>query len=201
MSRIIAGCLLALSLVLGSGVAAHAGEIEDYAPYQPQTKCSPKPKAGTVVLSRWVHRRFGGGDGYISRSCRSGGTSEHKEGRAWDWPLSATRKRDRQTARAFMEFVFAADKHGNEDAKARRMGIMYIIWNDHMYSAWNGFEKRDYQSSSCKKLSRCSASLRHRNHVHISLSRKGGRGMTSWFEGRVEGNPAPEEQPEEPSEG
>ena len=30
------------------------------------------------------------------------------------------------------------------------MGIMYIIWNDHMYSAWDQFEREDYLSSSCK---------------------------------------------------
>ena len=186
MSRTLAGCLLALVITLSGGLSAHAAvDIEDYAPYQPQSRCSPKAKPGTVVFSHFVHRRFGGGTGYISRSCRSGGTSEHKEGRAYDWPLDATRKHDRQTARAFMDFVFAADKHGNEDAKARRMGIMYIIWNDHMYSAWNGFEKSDYLSSGCKKVTRCSRTLRHRDHVHVSLSRRGGRGETTWYDGRL----------------
>lgn len=133
MVRTIATLVLALVITLSGSLVAHAAvEIEDYAPYQPQTRCSPKAKAGTLVMSRFVHRRFGGGSGSISRPCRSGGTSEHKEGRAYDWPLDATRKRDRQTARAFMDFVFAADKHGNEDARARRMGIMYVIWNDHV---------------------------------------------------------------------
>ena len=52
------------------------------------------------------------------------------------------------------------------------MGIMYVIWNDHMYSAWDQFEKESYLSSSCKRRKNCSATLRHRNHVHISLSRR-----------------------------
>ena len=65
------------------------------------------------------------------------------------------------------------------------MGIMYIIWNDHMYSAGDRFEKEGYLSSSCKRRKNCSATLRHRNHMHISLSRAGGRGDTSWYDTRV----------------
>ncbi len=185
----VAAGVLAITVGLGLAVstadAAHA-QIEEYAHYQPQTRCSPTAKPGTEVLARFLVKRFGGDHGGISRSCKSGGTSEHKEGRAFDWSLSATRRADRVVARAFMEWAFAADKNDNEDAKARRMGIMYLIWNDHMYSAWNGFQKSDYRSSSCKTLAKCSASLRHRNHVHISLSRKGGRGETSWYDGRVD---------------
>ena len=53
---------------------------------------------------------------------------------------------------------------------------MYIIWNDHMYSAWDNFEREDYRSSSCKSLRKCSKTLRHRDHMHISLSRRGRQG-------------------------
>jgi hypothetical protein len=65
------------------------------------------------------------------------------------------------------------------------MGIMYIIWNDHMYSAWDRFEREPYLSSSCRRRATCSTTLRHRDHMHISLSRPGGRGATSWYDGRV----------------
>lgn len=183
--RTLAAGLLALAVAL-SLVAPASARIEDYADYRPQTKCSPKAKPGTTVLARWLVRRYGGDDGPISRRCKSGGTSEHKEGRALDWTLDATRAKDRRAARAFLEFAFAADRRGNEDAKARRMGIMYIIWNDHMYSAWDGFAKDDYLSSSCKSKKKCSKTLRHRDHLHLSLSRRGGRGETSWYDGRVD---------------
>ena len=189
MHRTLAGCLLALALAfttLGAHASPASAQIEDYADYQPQTRCSPKPKAGTKVLARWLVRRYGGDRGALSRRCKSGGTSEHKEGRAIDWVLDASKRKDRRTARAFLEFAFAEDKHGNPDAKARRMGLMYLIWNDHMYRAWDGFEKGDYLSSSCRKKSKCSKTLRHRDHMHLSLSRPGGRGRTSWYEGRVD---------------
>jgi hypothetical protein len=179
----LAGVVLAFTVLLATPGTAHA-QIEDYAGYQPQTKCSPKAKPGTKALGRWLVRR-GGGEGPISRPCRSGGRSEHKEGRAFDWVLDARRKKHRLVARGFLRAAFAEDRQGNEHSRARRMGIMYIIWNDHMYSAWDRFEKEDYLSSSCKRRKTCSASLRHRNHMHISLTRKGGRGETSWYDGRI----------------
>ncbi len=191
MSRVIVAALAAVLLLATAGTgAAHAqllaSGIEDYASYQPQTKCSPKAKPGTLKLGHWLVNRQGGGFGGISRSCKSGGTSEHKEGRAFDWRLDASRKADRLRAAAFLAQVKQTDKAGNTDARARRMGIMYIIWNDHMYSAWDGFERDDYLSSSCKTKKKCSKTLRHRDHMHISLSRPGGKGVTSWYDGKLD---------------
>jgi hypothetical protein len=183
VTRALATVLLALSVLLATQATAYA-QIEDYAEYQPQKKCSPKAKPGTKALARWLVRR-GGGHGPTARSCRGSGTSEHKDGRAFDWTLAARKRKDRQIARDFLELAFATDRWGNEHAKARRMGIMYIIWNDHMYSAWDRFEREPYLSSSCRRRATCSTTLRHRDHMHISLSRPGGRGATSWYDGRV----------------
>jgi hypothetical protein len=183
-SRSLAAAVLAASVLLASPGAASAAPIEGYAEYDPQTKCARKAKPGTKVLGRWLDRR-GGYASVTTRSCRSGGVSEHKDGRAIDWMLDARRKQDRRVARAFLRLAFATDAAGNAHAKARRMGIMYVIWNDHMYAAWDGFERERYLSSSCKTRKRCSATLRHRNHVHISLSTAGARGATSWYDGRI----------------
>jgi hypothetical protein len=176
--------VVATTLLVLSAPAAHA--IEDYAPYQGATKCSPKAKIGTRVLGRWIVRTQGGAFGGISRRCSSS-VSEHEEGRAFDWSLDATRARDRDVAADFLALVRASDRAGNTDAKARRMGIMYIIWNDHVYKSYDReFAKQDYLSSSCRRKSRCSQTLRHRDHMHISLSRAGGRGRTSWYDGRID---------------
>jgi hypothetical protein len=161
----------------GSGEAA---QIEDYASYEPQTTCHPKPRAGTRVLGAWLVDTLGGGGGATGRAC-GGGASEHKDGRAIDWTLDARNKADRKTAKAFLKAVFATDEQGNTHALARRLGIMYVIWNDHMYSAWDQFEREGYLSSSCKSKKRCSKTLRHRDHVHISLSMAGAKGKTSWY--------------------
>jgi hypothetical protein len=177
--------MLAGALSTAAQAGAEAPPIEDYASYDPQTKCVKKPRPGTVVLGKYVVATYGGGGGAVNRGCRSGGTSEHKDGRAIDWMLDATVKADRLLAKRFLADAFATDEDGNAHALARRMGIMYIIWNDHMYSAWDTFARDDYLSSGCSSRSKCSATLRHRNHMHISLSRPGARGDTSWYAGRL----------------
>ncbi|MDZ5622835.1 hypothetical protein SFC88_18495 [Nocardioides sp. HM23] len=184
-ARILSPLLAVVTTVACALPAAVASTpIEDYPSYQPATRCAPHAKPGTAMLGRWIVRRYGGGFGGISRSCRRHGTSEHHEGRAFDWTVSATKAADRERVRQFLRHLFATDKAGNTDARARRMGVMYVIWNDHMYSAWDGYEAEPYKSSSCRRIRTCSPTLRHRDHVHISLTRKAARGETSWYVSR-----------------
>jgi hypothetical protein len=189
--RLAAAALLISPLTLLAGLpVAHAVVYntppEDYASYQPQTTCRKHPMPGTKVLAAWINRRFGGGPAAATmRPCNSGGTSEHKDGRAIDWTMDATKAADREEVARFFDKLFATDADGNPHALARRMGIMYLIWNDHIYASYRQFEARDYLDSSCPSVQRCSKTLRHRDHVHISLSRPGGRGATSWYAGRV----------------
>jgi hypothetical protein len=176
----------AAALVLVA-VPAQAAEIEGYAPYQGATKCSPKAKVGTKVLGRWIVRTQGGAFGGISRRCSRDSVSEHEEGRAFDWTLDAARRQDRRTAARFLALVRATDKAGHTDARARRMGLMYIIWDDHVYKSYDDeFARQGYRSSSCRRKGPCSKTLRHRDHMHISLSRAGARGRTSWYENRLD---------------
>jgi hypothetical protein len=176
------------ALVLLLPAAASALPIEDFAGYEPQTNCSPNAKPGTLRLSQWLLKQYpGSGSLGISRSCKDGGVSEHKEGRAFDWAVDVNSTRDRGYVNAFFARILAADADGNPAALARRMGIMYLIWNDHIYSSYYGFAARDYRG--CKVLAGCSATLRHRNHVHISLSRAGGNGTTSWYTGTTTTTP------------
>ena len=155
--------------------------VDDYAPYQPQTTCSKQPKPGTVALGEYLVATYGGSGGAVNRPCSGSGTSEHKDGRAVDWVLDADDPADRRLAKQFLADAFATDAQGNPQALARRMGIMYVIWSDHFYSAYDQFEKERYLSSSCRSKRKCSKTLRHRDHMHISLSRAGSRGQTSFY--------------------
>ena len=138
------------------------------------------------MLARWVERRYcrWGRPRLAARLPSSGASSEHHEGRAIDWTMNATSKRDRREVRKFLRRIFAEDKSGNSHALARRMGVMYVIWDDRIFASYSRFEARDYRSSSCKRLRKCSPTLRHRDHVHISLSRKGAKARTSWYAAR-----------------
>ena len=115
----------------------------------------------------WLQAHYpGSGSLGISRSCKDGGVSEHKEGRAFDWAVSVYSARDRAYVADFMARLFATDAEGNTDALARRMGIMYLIWNDQIYSSYYGFRARPYKAcSGAQHLRRHAAAPQPRAHL------------------------------------
>jgi hypothetical protein len=166
-----------------SAATTYDDPVEPYAAYQPQRTCRDTPRAGTRELATWIDATYGGGAALASiRACDSGGASEHKAGRAIDWMIDVTDRAQRREARSFLREAFATDVDGNPHALARRMGIMYVIWNDHMWASYDHFGRKDYLNGACSSLAKCSVTLRHRDHVHLSLSGRGSRGLTSWYE-------------------
>ncbi len=147
--------------------------IEDLPPYDPQTTCSPRPKAGTYGFSTLVLDAFDStGTSGIGRGCDVGGRSEHKEGRAWDWSALVTDADDAAAASQVIGWLLASDEHGNEYAMARRLGLMYVIYNHSIWRAyapeagWVGYTGPNP----------------HTDHVHFSFSRAGGAGDTSFWQ-------------------
>jgi hypothetical protein len=183
--RLLATTPVAFLLVL-LPTAAHAAvptapvrlpsAIEGFAKYQGQTICSPTAKPGTVKLKNMLLRTYPGTRSLgISRSCSAGGTSEHKEGRAFDWGVRYSSSTERAKANAFLTWLLKTDAAGHKAANARRLGVMYVIWNKRIwgaYAASSGW--RPYGGSNP-----------HTDHVHISLSRAGGAGTVSFWTGRV----------------
>jgi hypothetical protein len=192
----VVSLVLALACTLTAGAASAAsGEhrrgtvtasapyvmpLEGYADYQPQTTCRRTPKPGVLMLAARLTARVGG-YGPITRSCSGSSTSEHKESRAFDWLLDARSDADQALAAALLDEIFAPDDTGQPHALARRMGVMYIIWDDHMYASYDGFVARRYLSSGCRSKRACSPTLRHRDHLHVSLTRQGAKGTLSWY--------------------
>jgi hypothetical protein len=186
-------CLtVAGSLVAGVGPAAAPAGAVGWSPlvdapadYEPQSVCTSSPRPGTVALAHWLMRsyRVTGSLGMM-RGCKVGGTSEHKDGRAFDWAADVRRKAQRRAAYDFIRKALAPDAAGNAHALARRMGIMYLIYNDTIWSSYRDFAPRPYLNAACKSLKRCSRTLRHKNHVHISLGYAGAAAQTSWYRSR-----------------
>ncbi len=115
--------------------------LEPYAGYQPQTRCMRKAKPGVLMLADWLVAR-GGGYGAIFRACAGSSTSEHKESRAFDWVLDATSATDQALAAALLDELLAPDDTGQPAALARRMGIMYVIWDDTMYASYDAVRRQ-----------------------------------------------------------
>lgn len=148
--------------------------VDGYAPYDPQAICDPTPKPGTVylqnlVLSHYVTGRSSG----ISRACNVGGTSEHKEGRAFDWALNVANPGEKAVADSFVEWLTAVGPDGKVGYNARRLGVMHVIWNQQIWS-------NSSQNAAWRPYTGASP---HTDHVHVSLSWDGALMRTSWWTG------------------
>lgn len=140
------------------------GEAEPFATYEPPTSCDPAPKPGVKVFRSWVLSKFGGYDAGIARDCATGGTSEHHEGRAWDWGVLPFRGQPR----ALVEEGLAA-LEANDFELLRRAGVMYVIWNRKIWRAYGTRQWEPYNGKSP-----------HTDHVHFSFNRAGAMGTTSF---------------------
>jgi hypothetical protein len=184
----VAAVLLTL-LQAGSAPRADAlgvsPQVDPPSQYEAQVTCTSKPRPGTVALAHYLLRAYPVTRSMgLMRGCSVGGTSEHKDGRAFDWGADVAHARTRAAAYAFIDRVLATDSHGNAHALARRMGIMYIIYNDTIWGSYRDFAPRKYLNPACKSLSTCSRTLRHKDHVHISLGYSGAAAQTSWYRAR-----------------
>jgi peptidoglycan hydrolase-like protein with peptidoglycan-binding domain len=149
---------------------------EALAPYVPQDSCDPVAKPGVVAFRALMLATYKRGtDGGIVRGCDVGATSEHKEGRAWDWMLDVHDQRDAAVASAVLQFLLSPGPHGEPAWNARRFGIMYIIWDGQIWGAYRPSDGwRPYTGTS-----------EHTDHIHFSFSWAGAWKRTSWWTGKV----------------
>ncbi|MFT4110290.1 hypothetical protein [Propionicimonas sp.] len=146
--------------------------IDAHLGYLPQSTCSPAAKPGTTALLKALIATWGGGSLGISRACSVGTTSEHKEGRALDWHMDVKSASQRKRVAQALDWLTA-----NNGEVAYRLGVMYIIWNQHIWSLY-------YPGLGWRKMAdRGSYTANHKNHVHISLSWDGAMKQTSWWTG------------------
>lgn len=133
--------------------------------YVPQRACQPGTPAGVAALRSLVMKTYGvGGIGNTARSCAEG-TSEHSDGRAWDWMVDVNKPKERAAAADFLSWLTR-----DNGAMARRLGIMYVIYNKRIWASYRA--KDGWRASSG-----------HTDHIHISFSWNGARGNTSWWKG------------------
>ena len=165
--------LSAVSIGLTAPVAAPA-VVDDYARYRPQSTCDPTVKPGAATLLRAVIATYGQGrSAGITRACSVGGISEHKEGRAFDWAVNVVNPAEKAAGDAFTAWLTAIGPDGKVGWNARRLGVMYVIWNQQIWSnTSSGATWKPYTGPSP-----------HTDHVHVSLSWAGAYERTSWWTG------------------
>ncbi|MFC5380744.1 hypothetical protein [Aquipuribacter nitratireducens] len=183
-SRALLAVTLAGLLVLGGSAAATAAtpvpkpsvpygsRTPDRAPgYQGQVTCMPFESRGAKALRDLLRRTYGANSGGILRPCASGGRSEHKEGRAYDWMLDASRPADRAKADAFLGWLTAKDASGVAGGNAQRLGVQYVIWDTRWWNTWT------------KRWQPYTGAVPHTDHVHMSLTWDGAYKRTSFWDG------------------
>ncbi|MGH2755400.1 MAG: hypothetical protein ACRDLB_13355 [Actinomycetota bacterium] len=158
--------------------------IDAYPSYDGQSKCSPDAKPGVAAFARMVMKAYPGTGSFgIGRACSVGGQSEHKEGRAFDWAVNAGVPYQRRAAESLISWLTKRDGYGNEKAMARRLGVMYVIWNRRIWFPWGGWETYCVQKPYGCHAPGERRSLRHphTDHVHISFTWAGARKKTTYW--------------------
>ncbi|HWH31021.1 MAG TPA: hypothetical protein VNU26_19050 [Mycobacteriales bacterium] len=178
-----AGLLAAGLAVLPSSASAAPAtpsgmpaEIEVPQPYVGQKVCDPVAKPGVRAFVDMVLRTYPGTSSLgIVRDCGVGGTSEHKEGRAWDWGVNYYDATQRAQANDLLAWLTKPDNRGYSFAMARRLGIMYMIWNKQIWKAYDA--DKGWQPYSGPSP--------HTDHVHFSFGWNGAKKVTSFWDGTV----------------
>jgi peptidoglycan hydrolase-like protein with peptidoglycan-binding domain len=198
MARRPLSLLVAFGLVIaGSAVSASASaaltpptphrlpaNIAALADYVPQDSCDPRVKPGSAAVGRLLVSTYHGTSFASAYACATDGkVSEHYEGRAVDWMASVRNGTQAAQAHSFLSWLFKTDAAGHRFANARRLGVMYIVFDNRIWGGWDGAW---HPHSSCASHPEASwDSTCHRNHMHISLSWEGAMKRTSFWSGRV----------------
>jgi hypothetical protein len=159
-------------------------DIEEYASSTAPTSCHLSVKPGVSIFADFLMMQQGGccrlsksGDPTgMLRDCHIGSTSDHHEGRAFDWMISAYEPEENARAEEFLSWLLKTDQYGNEHANLRRLGITYVIWNGQSWSVLH------------RRWRRYTRQNQHVDHVHISFGWPGARGETSlqrWLAGEL----------------
>ena len=192
--------LVAVALALPMAAASASGvpyptkprlfpqAIETYAPYHPQELCLPFTRVGTKALGDLLVHTYPGTTYGTTRPCGVVGkptssTSEHYDGRAVDWMVSVRNPTQKAYGDRFVAWLLHDDRWGNQAAMMRRLGIMYVIWNNRMWGAWD--QQWEPYLNCANHPETAYDNTCHRTHVHISLTWLGALKQTSFWGSRI----------------
>ena len=174
------------ALVLPPAAEWAGSAIEALANHTPQTTCDPTAKRGVLGFRDLLLETFPGSRNLgIGRACEAEGVSEHKEGRAFDWGVSADDPVELAAAETQLAWMLGPDETGEPFAIARRLGLMYVIWDERIWSSFRASDGwRPYVGVNS-----------HRDHIHFSFDWAGALAETSFWKGgraRQSGSQAPD---------
>lgn|GEM_PF-1570220 len=149
--------------------------------------CSSTPKPGTVALAQILTQAYGIGAAVQTRACTTNQyVSDHSRGLAIDWSVPAGSPAGEQ----LLAWLFAGDPQGDHHVRLRRLGISYIIWDNHIWTATSAQKDTSpdvttwpaYDPGPCAAKYGAGTDCGHLHHMHISLGDAGGAMTTSWWQ-------------------
>lgn len=179
-SLLVAGAVLATGLPAQAAPRVPGGlpaDVDAFPRYQAPTTCQ-SPQPGTLALAQLIRDAYGRQTIGTARDCPASGVpvSEHSDGRAVDWMLESTNPAQAALAEEFLTWLLATDANGNVAANARRLGVMYVIWNKQVWKTYNA--AAGWQPYTGPDP--------HTNHIHLSLTFSGAARETSWWTGTTD---------------
>jgi peptidoglycan hydrolase-like protein with peptidoglycan-binding domain len=163
--------------------------IENLAPYVGQISCDPTARPGTLALARLLTATYPGTGYLVAKPCGSEPiASEHEDGRALDWIVSARSANRKAQADAFLAWLLRTDATGRPFAAARRLGVMYVIWNNRIWSSHDPMPGWQPYSTCASHPEESADTVCNRNRVHVSLSWAGAMKRTSFWTKKVAAN-------------
>jgi len=160
---------------------------EAFASYVPAVGCDMRINPGTEALGQLMKATYPDTSYGLGRTCGAGTgkASEHTDGRAVDWMVSIRTATGSAEANAVIAWLFATDGNGVTYANAKRLGVMYLIWNNKIWGAYSADQGwRPY--SNCANTPQPSMDTAcHRDHIHFSLSWEGAMKKTSFWSNTV----------------
>jgi peptidoglycan hydrolase-like protein with peptidoglycan-binding domain len=158
--------------------------IEPLAAYVPSDSCDPVTKPGTAALAALLAKTYSGTTYHTAYACGTDSTvSEHYQGRAIDWMVAVKNTSQYADANAVLSWLFATDTYGNTYANVRRLGVMYIVFNNRIWGSWD-HEWQPYKNCATD-TNPADDNACHRTHMHISLSWNGADERTSFWNGKL----------------
>lgn len=190
----LVGCALLLGWSASAAAApepptpSFSSAIDGFAGYDAQSTCDPSEKPGAVDFRGLMLATYPSSSNLgIIRACDVGGTSEHKEGRAFDWGLNYNDAAQRDIADTAINWLLKSDEHGNACALARRFGLMYFIWNKRIWGSYRS------PNGSCATAGwkAYTGTNPHTDHIHLSWAWPGAREQTTWWTAPLPSNQPP----------
>ncbi|MCW2817310.1 MAG: peptidoglycan-binding protein [Marmoricola sp.] len=191
---VLLGTLAAVSRATATPVAVPQGAVstagstpEGLAAYVPADSCDPTAKPGTLALGNLLKATYAGSSFGIDRTCGTDPlpTSEHYDGRAVDFFRSVRVSTQKAQMGALISWMLAPDAQGQPYANARRLGVMYLIWDNRIWGSYRPSDGWRPYSSCVSHPEAAYDTTCHRDHLHVSLSWEGAMRRTSFWTGRA----------------